>query len=89
MTDSQCAAILEHLKLGLSVTPMDAIRRWQCLRLAARIKELRKRGHEIDSVWERSNGKRYCRYFLRKQRQPTRVKAMRPAARTTCSAQVG
>lgn len=65
-TETQCSAILAHLKCGLSVTPLDALRKFQCMRLAARIGDLERKGHRIDRVWERHGGKRYKRYFLAK-----------------------
>jgi hypothetical protein len=38
---SQKAEILAHLKLGKSLTPLEALRMFGCLRLAARISEIR------------------------------------------------
>ena len=76
--DSQCKLILAHLRLGLSVTPADAWRRWGCMRLAARINDLRKRGAQIEAIWERANGKRYARYFLKRQNRAVKP---RPADR--------
>jgi hypothetical protein len=64
--NSQSTEILAHLRAGLSITPLDAFKRFNCLRLGARIYELKARGHDIYSVYERSGEKRYCRYFLRK-----------------------
>ncbi len=42
-TDSQAAAILSHLQAGNSITPRDALQLFGCMRLAARIAELRER----------------------------------------------
>ena len=39
-TESQCSAILEHLKKGLSITPLEALSLCGCFRLAARIHDL-------------------------------------------------
>lgn len=44
---TQTAAILEALKQGSRLTPMDALRRFGCFRLAARIWDLRKAGYAI------------------------------------------
>ena len=44
---TQCDAILAYLKTGRAVTPLMALERFQSLRLAARVKELRDRGHQI------------------------------------------
>ena len=66
---SQADAILEHLKAGNSITPVDALRDFGCFRLAARIDELRQRGHDIETITEKRNGKKYARYALRGQLQ--------------------
>lgn len=39
--------ILADLKAGHALTALEALQRHQCLRLAARIDELRQRGHAI------------------------------------------
>ena len=66
---SQSDAILEHLKAGNSITPVDALRDFGCFRLAARIDDLRQRGHDIETVTEKRNGKKYARYLLRETQQ--------------------
>lgn len=43
----QAAAILADLEAGYRVTPLDALRRHGCFRLAARIAELRAAGYPI------------------------------------------
>ena len=45
--DSQRAAIARHLKAGKSVTALDALEKWGCLRLSGRIYELKKQGVKI------------------------------------------
>jgi len=62
---SQCAAILAALQDGKAVTPIDALRDYGCFRLSARIKDLRDAGHDIETLTEAKNGKRYARYVLR------------------------
>lgn len=66
---SQTDAILEHLKSGNTITPVDALRDFGCFRLAARIDELRHRGFDIETINEKRNGKKYARYVLRGQLQ--------------------
>ena len=66
---SQSDAILEHLKAGNSITPVDALRDFGCFRLAARIDDLRQRGHDIETVTEKRNGKKYARDLLRGTQQ--------------------
>ncbi|MEB3489881.1 helix-turn-helix domain-containing protein [Pasteurella multocida] len=46
---AQSAQILKALKNGEKLTHLDAERRFNCLRLGARIYELKKRGYEIKS----------------------------------------
>ncbi len=52
-----------HLLSGKSITPLEALRRWGCLRLGARIYGLRKRLDIRTDMVERGN-KRYARYSL-------------------------
>jgi len=44
---SQKAAIYAYLKSGRSITPMDALQKFGCFRLAARVCELRREGKPI------------------------------------------
>jgi hypothetical protein len=62
---SQNDAILNHLKKQ-PLTSLDAIERFKCLRLAARIRDLRDRGHNIHSAMVERDGKRFARYSLLK-----------------------
>ena len=62
---SQEKAILSHLKRG-PITPLDALERYGCFRLAARISDLRSAGHPIKTEWLERQGKRYARYRLAK-----------------------
>jgi len=61
----QTDMIRQHLLRGGSLTPIDALRDYGCFRLAARIKELREAGLNIETVKERANGKSYARYRVR------------------------
>lgn len=45
---TQCERLLEHLKLGLPLTAHKALYGYSCLRLAARIHDLRQLGHQIE-----------------------------------------
>jgi hypothetical protein len=49
MTSTQTAQILTALREGAELTPLDALRLCGCMRLAARISDLRHQGHVIDS----------------------------------------
>lgn len=45
---TQCERLLEHLKLGLPLTAHRALYGYSCLRLAARMWDLRQMGHQIE-----------------------------------------
>lgn len=63
VTASQCDKILAWLKAGKTLTALGALDEFGCNRLAARIADLRKAGHGIESktitVFNRDGGK--CR----------------------------
>ena len=61
---SQSDAILADLERGELLTPLDALKRYGCLRLAARIADLRGRGHQIETVPQRGGGKQWAGYRL-------------------------
>jgi len=70
---SQEAQILQHLKkspitpiITPIITPMEALSNYGCLRLAARISDLRERGHKIETVMVDQGKKRFARYHLKK-----------------------
>lgn len=46
-SESQCNRILIHLQEGKTITPLEALNLFRCMRLASRISDLRKRGHNI------------------------------------------
>ena len=61
---SQCEDIKAHLQAGYSLTALEALERFQCFRLAARIADLKKEGMHIDAVMvvDEDTGKVYARY---------------------------
>jgi hypothetical protein len=59
--------ILRLLQHG-SVTPLRALSQAGCLRLAARIHELRAVGHSIRTDYITRRGKTYARYSLEQRR---------------------
>ena len=61
---TQERAILAHLRAGRSITPLEALRRFGCLRLGARVYDLRRRGHKIINVWQTAGDKRFARYRM-------------------------
>lgn len=63
--DSQNAAILNHLKKVGPITPMEALSKYGCFRLASRIYDLRMLGHDISMVKiPVGNKKHVARYTL-------------------------
>lgn len=44
---TKCNRILAHLKKGLTITSLEALQMFGCMRLASRISDLRKRGENI------------------------------------------
>lgn len=60
---SQSENILSHLQKR-SITPLDAFTLYGCMRLAARIRDLKELGHNIATTIEKKNGKKFARYTL-------------------------
>jgi len=48
---SQNKIILQHLEKS-PLTPLDALMKYGCFRLSARINELRQRGYHIETVYK-------------------------------------
>ena len=65
MSLSQADRILLDLKRGLRITPMSALKDYGCFRLAARINNLARLGHDIVSEKVTEGGKTFARYHLR------------------------
>ena len=63
-SDSQNAAILSHLSRRKSLTALQALERFGCFRLAARIYDLREGGYRIESRVIEASGKRIAQYYL-------------------------
>ena len=47
--DSQMALVLNHLKSGKEINPIEALNKYGCFRLGAVIFELKKEGYKIHS----------------------------------------
>ena len=62
---TQSEAVLAWLREGNSLTALDALARFGTLRLGARIYDLQRAGHRIDSrLVTTPNGKRVAEYRL-------------------------
>lgn len=66
---SQNERILAHLSIYGSITPMEALEKFGCFRLASRIDELRGMGHFIKTNMVSRNGKNCAEYVLEASRQ--------------------
>lgn len=62
---SQNETIRAALLAGRAITPLEALQEFGCLRLAARISDLRRTGMDIECRHVTRNGKRFARYRLR------------------------
>ena len=61
---NQADQILAYLKTGHTLTAIEALRHFQCFRLAARIRDLRKIGIPIETQEITEQGKRFAVYRL-------------------------
>ena len=62
---SQAQLILNHLEMKGSISAQDALLQYRIYRLAARNKDLRDRGYEIETDMKQDTlGKSYARYVL-------------------------
>lgn len=61
---SQKLAILGWLSSGKKLTPLEALSKFGCFRLGARIWELKDVGHNITSKLVDRNGKKVAEYQL-------------------------
>lgn len=56
--------ILEYLQSGKKLTPLEALNLFGCLRLGARIYDLKQKGFNIKSELVNRNGKTFAEYEL-------------------------
>jgi len=62
---SQEQQILKDLEKGKRITALDAFKKYSCLRLAARILDLKNAGYKINKQMVNKNGKTFASYYLR------------------------
>jgi biotin operon repressor len=67
---NQTDQIRTALLAGRELTPLDALEEFGCFRLAARIKDLRAEGLDIETVSETRNGKKFARYRVAQSVSP-------------------
>lgn len=63
---TQTSWILNKLRAGMAITPMDALKGCGCFRLAAIVHSLKKDGWNIETMTEKDllTNKRYARYVM-------------------------
>lgn len=66
---TQNEKILAYIEEYGSITPLDALREFSCMRLASRISDLKRAGYEVQKTMEVSTNKlgepvRYARYTI-------------------------
>lgn len=66
MAKTQTERILNYLSKNKRITPIEALEKFGCFRLAARIADLRKSGHTIWTNSVTKNGKTFASYSLSK-----------------------
>jgi len=63
---SQSVQVLNHMKQHGSITSLQALKLYGCFRLAARVYELRGKGHNVQTQkWKTRSGKWVARYWLK------------------------
>lgn len=66
---SQCERIVEYMQQNGSITQLDALREFGCMRLASRISDLKRQGVAVKREMETSKNRygepiSYARYFI-------------------------
>lgn len=62
--ESQSGRILKHMQEGYGITPITALNKYGCFRLAAVVFNLKREGHNIRTTIIRENNKKFARYKL-------------------------
>lgn len=62
--NTQSSLILAHLQRGRTLTALNALRLFNCFRLAARVHELKSAGHDIKSGRVQVGEKRIASYWI-------------------------
>lgn len=66
--DTQTTTILRALREGRKLSPLEALREFGCMRLGARIWDLKQAGYPIERSWGTDGEKRWAEYRLRASR---------------------
>lgn len=63
--NTQNAQILQHMQAGNRITPLEALDKYGCFRLGARVYDLRVQGHDVKQrMVKTGNGKRVAEYWI-------------------------
>ena len=65
--DAQNRQILAALQKGRELSALDALQEFGCIRLAARIYDLKRQGYAIEKRTAVKDGKRFALYRLKKK----------------------
>ena len=61
---SQSERILDYMATGKGITPLTALKRFGCFRLGARVWDLKRAGHRIETRRVNRNGATVAEYRL-------------------------
>jgi cbb3-type cytochrome oxidase cytochrome c subunit len=61
---TQAQQIASHLRQGKSLTAIEALQKFGCFRLAARVLDLRAEGMKIHSQMMKRGTKSFARYYM-------------------------
>lgn len=64
---NQTNQILDYLRTGKAITPLEALNHFGCFRLGARIYEIKKLGYKVKTEIERQGDKHWAKYSLLKE----------------------
>ena len=70
---TQHAAILHAFERGARLTPMDALSRFGCMRLAARVHDMRMAGLDVRSRLVERGGKQVACYWLHRKSKASKA----------------
>lgn len=62
---SQLKMIRHYLESGGKLTPLDALDKFKCMRLAAVIHQLRNEGVEVETKTIKNGRKSYAQYYMK------------------------
>lgn len=70
---NQSQEILAYLQSGRSLTPLEALDKFGCFRLGARVWDLEQKGYKIKTEFITENGKTFARYSIFGEAQSVEV----------------